>query len=83
MPRRFRQWYFEPHALDRMRDRNISPEQVKETVLHPERLWLSGKGIRRGPKWNFKKSFSSRILQVAAEFVNDTCYIVTAFWAEK
>jgi len=83
MPRRFSQWHFESHALDRMRERNISEHQIKETVLRPDRLWLHGKGIRRGPKWNFRKSFQGRMLQVTAEFVLGTCYIVTAFWAKE
>jgi uncharacterized protein YuzE len=34
----------EPHALDRMMQRNISEQQVKDAVLHPDRLYMYGKG---------------------------------------
>jgi hypothetical protein len=64
-----------------MRQRNISPEQIKETVLHADRLQIQGKGIRRGVKWNFKKRHPGiGLLGVVAEIVNDTCYLVTAYW---
>jgi hypothetical protein len=65
-----------------MMQRNISEQQVKDAVLHPDRLYMYGKGIRRGPKWNFIKSVGGDTLQVSAEFANDTCYIVTAFWKD-
>jgi len=67
-----------------MRDRNISEEQIKETVLRADRAQLQGKGIRRGVKWTFRKKFQGiGLLQVVAEFGQDTCYIATAYWTQE
>jgi hypothetical protein len=84
MPRSFKRWYFEPHALDQMRTRGIGDSQVKETVLRADRAHLQGKGIHGGVKWTFKKDFEGfGLLEVVAEFAHDTCYIVTAYWIER
>jgi hypothetical protein len=81
MPRRFKRWHFTSHVMDRMWERGISDQKIKETVLHPDRAIQQGKGIRRGEKWIFKKTFVGHgLLEVVAEFSQDTCYLATAYW---
>jgi hypothetical protein len=64
-----------------MRQKNISQEQIQEAVQHADRAQMQGKGMRRGVKWIFKKNFQGLgLLGVVAEFANDTCFLVTAYW---
>jgi hypothetical protein len=66
-----------------MVERHISDYQIKETVLHADRAMQQGKGVRRGSKWTFKKNFPGYgLLEVVAEFSQDTCYVATAYWTK-
>lgn len=66
------------HANMRIKQRNLSPSQIEQTVLQPDKVIPSFKG-----RLLAQKEFSGNALEVVYRQQGEATVILTAYWLEE
>jgi hypothetical protein len=73
-------FHFSSHAIQRGKDRDISPALAIEVVSFPDSRKKQHRGTHGGIVYLFMKTFDGSTLNVAAELFKDECFFVTGYW---
>jgi uncharacterized DUF497 family protein len=70
-----------PHALDRLAERGVKMEQIKETIDNPTSRETARPNAKTGKDRNkYIRKFEHKRLCVVAEEHNTKVVVITAYW---
>jgi hypothetical protein len=76
---------FTSHALTRMKEREISRQNVSDTVRYPDHRYEIKLAGSRSRKFEFVKRLGSRLLRVVFKWKRDAApkVVITAHWEDE
>lgn len=80
--RNIKRFHHSGHSIQRMLERGLSEQAIKDTVKYAEVCVRQRKGENGGIVYRCEKSIEGRLLVVAAEIKDAECWLLTAFFDE-
>lgn len=75
--------HFQLHYMQRQSTRGFTDEEVQKVVNSPEIKIAQGPGARGGTRYRMEKTINGKKLVVAAEIIENSAYLITAFFKDE